>query len=112
MSKTLQADLTCFASLIKATSRGVELAIRVLPRARKTELAGTRGGVLLLRLAAPPVDGAANAALIEWLAGDLGVPLRAIRIVSGHRSRDKRVAIDGITVAHVTRSLGVDPNAG
>jgi uncharacterized protein len=71
--------------------------VRVISRARKTESAGFRGDVLVVRLAAPPVDGAANAALIEFFASSLHVPRRAIRIVGGEHSRHKRVAIDGIT---------------
>ena len=77
------------------------LAIRVIPRARKHEIAGTREGALLVRLAAPPVEGAANDALMEWLADRLGVPRRAVRIVSGVRSRTKRVAVSGVTAARV-----------
>ena len=70
----------------------------MIPRARKTELAGTRADALLIRLAAPPVDDAANDALRAFLADVLEVPLRAVRIVSGERSRSKRVAIDGLTL--------------
>jgi len=73
------------------------LVIRVIPRARKTELAGERDGALLVRLAAPPVEGAANDALVDFLASTLHVPRRRIRIVAGERSRHKRVAIDGMT---------------
>ena len=77
------------------------LAVRVIPRARKHEIAGTREGALLVRLAAPPVDGAANDALVAFLADRLRVPRRAIRIVSGERGRQKRVAVAGVTAAQV-----------
>jgi uncharacterized protein len=70
------------------------LTLRVIPRARKTEFAGERDGALVVRLAAPPVEGAANDALIEFLARHYHVPRRAVRIVSGERSRVKRVEID------------------
>ncbi len=60
---------------------------------------GTRGGAILIRLAAPPVDGAANDALIAFLAEALAVPRRNISIVSGGKSRDKRVAVDGLDEA-------------
>ena len=73
----------------------------MIPRSRKTELAGTRDDALLVRLAAPPVEGAANDALVAFLAELLHQPRRAIRIVSGDRSRRKRVAIDGVTAAFV-----------
>lgn len=74
----------------------VVLDIRVVPRAGRAGPAGTRGGAILIRLNAPPVDGAANAELVELLAGLLDVPRRQIAIVAGERSRQKRVRIDGI----------------
>jgi uncharacterized protein (TIGR00251 family) len=78
----------------------------VIPRARKTSVAGTRGDSLLIRLAAPPVDGAANDALIAFLATTFGVPRRAIAIISGERGRQKRVAIAGATAAQARALLG------
>jgi uncharacterized protein (TIGR00251 family) len=82
--------------------------VRVIPRAKRTELAGRRGAALLIRLAAPPVDGAANAALVEWLAERLGVAQRQVTIARGAASRDKVVAIDGVARAEVRTRLGVD----
>jgi len=79
----------------------VILNVRVIPRAKKTELSGERDGALVVRLAAPPVDGAANEALIDFLARVLGVPRRAVRIVGGERSRNKRVEIAGVTEARL-----------
>jgi uncharacterized protein (TIGR00251 family) len=79
--------------------------VRVIPRAGRTAVAGTRGGAILIRLAAAPVDGAANAALIELLAGIFNLPKRAITVVAGHTSRDKRVAIEGLTAAEVEAKL-------
>ena len=73
----------------------------MIPRSRKTELGGTRDDALLVRLAAPPVEDAANDALVAFLAELLQQPRRAVRIVSGERSRRKRVAIDGVTAAFV-----------
>jgi uncharacterized protein len=75
---------------------GVLIDIRVIPRAARSELAGTRGGSLLVRLNAPPVDGAANAELIGVLAAVLDVPKRAIVIVAGERSRHKCVRVAGL----------------
>jgi uncharacterized protein (TIGR00251 family) len=71
--------------------------VRVIPRSGKSGLAGRRGDALLVRLNAPPVDGAANAELVEVLARALGVPRRAVSIVAGERSRQKRVRIEGVT---------------
>jgi len=75
----------------------ITLNVRVIPRARKTECAGLRDDVLVVRVAAPPVEGAANDALVAFLSSALHVPRRAVRIVSGDRGRQKRVAIDGVT---------------
>lgn len=77
------------------------LNVRVIPRAKKTELSGERDGALVVRLAAPPVDGAANEALIDFLARVLGVPRRAVRIVGGQHSRNKRVEIAGVSEARL-----------
>jgi len=74
----------------------VDLEIRVIPRAGRSGFAGLREGALLVRLAAAPVDGAANAELIALLAKTLKIPKRDITIVSGERSRSKRVRIDGV----------------
>ena len=73
------------------------LDVRVVARAAKSGIGGMRGGAVLVRLHAAPVDGAANAELIEILADALSVPKRAVSIVSGERSRHKRVRIDGVT---------------
>jgi uncharacterized protein (TIGR00251 family) len=84
---------------------GVILAVRVIPRASKSGIAGMRDNALLVRLNAPPVDGAANAELIRLLADTLGVSKREISIVSGERSRVKRVRIRGRMPADVERLL-------
>jgi uncharacterized protein (TIGR00251 family) len=69
------------------------LNVRVIPRARKSEVAGMRGDAWLVRLQAPPVEGAANEELIGILAKALGVAKRDLTIVVGDRSRDKRVRV-------------------
>jgi uncharacterized protein (TIGR00251 family) len=81
------------------------LDIRVIPRSPRTSVDGMRGAAILVRLAAPPVDGAANDALIAFLSAALDIPRRQITIVSGERSRDKRVRIAGIETAAATRQL-------
>lgn len=77
----------------------------MIPRAGKSGLAGRRGDALLVRLNAAPVDGAANAELIDVLSDVLDVPKRAVSIVSGARSRQKRVQIEGITDQVVASKL-------
>ena len=83
--------------MITSTAEGVELTVRVIPRARTTEISGERDGALVVRVAAPPVEGAANDALVTFFAAALRVPRRAIRILSGERGRQKRIAIAGVT---------------
>jgi uncharacterized protein (TIGR00251 family) len=84
------------------------LHIRVVPRARRTEISGRRGRAILIRLAAPPVDGAANDALVAFLSERLGIPQRRIVIARGASARDKTLAVDGLTPAEIARRLGVD----
>ena len=85
------------------TGSGVFLDVRVIPRAAKSQITGRRGDALVIRLSAPPVDGAANAELIELFAQALGIPKRNIEIVAGHRSRTKRVRITGVTSADLEK---------
>jgi len=91
--------------MLTATADGVLITIRVIPRAGRSAVGGTRDGVLLVRLNAPPVDGAANAELIEVIAKALGVPKRAVTLASGERSRQKTVRVTGITLAEVSTRL-------
>jgi uncharacterized protein (TIGR00251 family) len=88
----------------------VLIHVRVIPRARRTELAGRRGDAILVRLAAPPVDGAANDALIAFLSERLGIPHRRIALARGATARDKTIAIDGLPPGEIARRLGVDPD--
>ena len=79
--------------------------MRVIPRAARSRIDGMRAGALLVRLAAPPVEGAANDALVTLLASTLGVPRRSVRLIAGERSRNKRVVIDGPTAAEIRERL-------
>ena len=72
------------------------ITVRVVPRASKPGPAGTRDGAYVIRLNAPPVEGAANAELIDVLSTLLEVPKRNITIVAGERSRTKRVQVTGV----------------
>jgi uncharacterized protein (TIGR00251 family) len=85
----------------------VVLDVRVIPRSPRTAVAGRRGNAILIRVAAPPVDGAANDALLRFLSDTIGVPRRAIRLVSGETSRDKRVGIAGVDLPAVLAALRV-----
>jgi len=85
----------------------VILTVRVQPRASKDEINGVVGGALKVRLRAPALEDRANEALCEYLAELLKTPKAAVRILSGHRNRNKRVEVRGVTeqevVALVTR---------
>ena len=70
------------------------LAVSVSPNARRTQVEGLHDGALRVRLAAPPVDGKANELLLAWLAGELGLPRRAVRLVRGETARRKWLAVD------------------
>ena len=88
---------------ISRRAGGVRFTVRVQPRASRSEVVGAHGGALKVRLQAPPVDGAANAALVDLLAESLGVPRRAVRVVAGASCRSKTVDVDGVEQALVER---------
>ncbi|ADO72740.1 DUF167 domain-containing protein [Stigmatella aurantiaca] len=86
---------------LKVLPEGVELAVLVQPRASRTRVVGEHDGMLKLQLAAPPVDGEANAALVEFLAKRLGLPRRQVTLVAGDAARRKRVFLAGVDAARV-----------
>ena len=88
-----------------ADPRRDSIDVRVVPRAGRSSVAGLRDGAILVRLAAAPVDGAANEELVALLARLLDVPKHAITIVTGERSRLKRVRISGMERARVFDTL-------
>ena len=81
------------------------LAIHVQPRARRTEVVGLHGDAVKVRLAAPPVDGAANDELVRFLAERLGVARAAVEIVGGATGRRKMVRVAGIDAERVKARL-------
>ena len=86
--------------------RSVRLDVYIQPRASKTEFAGLHDGVVKIRIAAPPVENAANLALIEFVAQQLGIAKRSVRIVSGSTGRRKTLEIDGLTADAVASRWG------
>lgn len=86
------------------------LELHVQPGARRTEVAGLHGGRLKIRLAARAVEGAANAALVEFIAEALGAARRCVTIEAGAASRAKRVAVVG--AQHAPEALLAGPDAG
>jgi uncharacterized protein (TIGR00251 family) len=82
-----------------------DIEVRVIPRARRDEIGDERGGRLLIRLTAPPVDGAANTALRRLIARRAGVPARRVSIVRGQTSRNKVVRVEGLTPGALRASM-------
>lgn len=95
---------------VTATAHGCRLTLHVQPRASRTEVAGPHGDALKIRLAAPPVDGAANEALVRYVAERLGVARGAVVLVAGASSRRKVVEVTGVGAAEARARLEVgDP---
>jgi uncharacterized protein (TIGR00251 family) len=86
-----------------ATEAGVILAVRVVPRASRSELQGIHGDALKIRLQAPPVEGKANRELVEFIAEALGVSRSSIEILTGDTNRNKRVLVRGVSMQQVER---------
>ena len=93
---------------IQERNGAVVFQVRVRPRASKDEVAGEMGGALKVRLQAPALEGRANEALIEFLAQLLKTPKSAVRILSGDRSRTKRIEIRGVTGQQIRALLAVE----
>jgi hypothetical protein len=87
--------------VVQEDAIGVRFSVAVAPRASREAVLGVHDGALKIALTAPPVDGAANEALIAFLASALGVPKRDVRITSGQTGKRKRVEVRGVTAAAV-----------
>ena len=85
------------AFAVREVNGRVRFSVRVQPRSSKNEITGVYGDALKVRLSAPPVDGAANEQLVEFLADIFAVPRRAVKILGGESSRSKIVEIEGVT---------------
>jgi uncharacterized protein (TIGR00251 family) len=90
---------------VRDTSAGVSFAVKVQPRARKNAITGVVGDALKLALTAPPVDGRANEACIEFFAKLLEVPRSSVTIASGETSRNKVIRVAGLSADEVQRRL-------
>jgi uncharacterized protein len=92
--------------MLKATAHGVTLAVRAQPGAKRTAILGVFGegaqAQLKIAVQAPPLDGRANSALIEFLAATFRIPKSAIELLSGELSRSKVFLLRGVTMAHAT----------
>jgi len=90
---------------LKQTSGGITFAVKVQPRARKNAITGTFGDALKLALTAPPIEGKANEAVIDFLADFFDIPRSSITIASGKTSRLKVVHVNGTNTEHLYRRL-------
>jgi uncharacterized protein (TIGR00251 family) len=97
--------------MLRYTERdgALNFAVRVVPRAARSEIAGTHDGALRVRVAAPPVEGAANEELRRTLARAFGVPTRAVEITSGQTSKNKQVRVAGVAARQLL-ALGGEHN--
>ena len=90
---------------IREDKSGATFSVRVHPRARKNAITGTLGDALKIALTAPPVEGRANHAVIDYLAKVLRLPRSSVTIAAGHRSRNKVVRVSGITADALQQRL-------
>jgi uncharacterized protein (TIGR00251 family) len=84
-----------------------DINVRVVPRSSRNQIIGVEDGVFKIKLTAPPVDGKANKALREFLAGRLGLAKGSVEIISGEKSRQKLVRIHGLSLKEVCTLLGI-----
>ena len=90
---------------LSASDEGAILTVRVIPRAAKDQIVGVFGSALKIKVRAPALDGKANKSLLALLANAIGVSVRRIEVLSGEKSRNKRILAVGATVADVRRRL-------
>lgn len=95
------------AFTVRDTAHGAQFALKVQPRASRTAIAGLIGDAVKLAITAPPVDGKANQAVIEFLSDLFRVPKSSIVIVSGETGRNKLIAVRSLTAEQVLKALGV-----
>jgi uncharacterized protein (TIGR00251 family) len=98
--------------IVQATKDGAILTVHIQPKASTTECVGIHGDAIKIRVAAPPVDGAANDELIRFLARRLSLPSTSVQIHSGAGGRHKRVLIKGATAQLVMTRLGLGGRKG
>jgi len=90
---------------VRDVDGGATLRVRLVPRAARDEVAGERDGALVVRVTAPPVEGAANAALARLLARRLGLAPSSLSVARGERTRDKVLLVSGVTAGDLRARL-------
>ena len=96
--------------IVQATKDGAILTVHIQPKASITECVGIHGDAIKIRVAAPPVDGAANDELIRFLARQLSIPPTSVQIHSGAGGRHKRVLVKGVSAELVMTRLNLSPH--
>ena len=91
--------------VLNETASGISFSVRVQPRAKRNTVVGELEGALKIALTAPPVDGRANEACIEFLAGLFDIPRSSVTIISGHNSRNKVLRVSGLSSATLRQRL-------
>jgi len=99
-------------SFLTDTPAGAVLNLRIIPRANKNAIQGEHGDALKIRLCAPPVEGAANAALIEFLSETFSIPRARIQLLSGQTSRNKRVLLSGFSASAISSLIQAGTHEG
>ena len=100
------------ALMVQDTKDGAILTVHIQPKASATECVGIHGDALKIRVAASPIDGAANEELIRFLARRLSIPSTSVQIHSGASGRHKRVLVKGTTARLVTARLNLEDGKG
>jgi len=95
------------APYVRRTDRGLEIRLHVQPRAKRSEISGVYNGALKIKVTAPPVDDAANRAVIEYLASFLGVSKSGVSILSGAKSKDKVLLIKNVSLEELRKKLDI-----
>jgi uncharacterized protein (TIGR00251 family) len=90
---------------------GTCFAVKIHPRAKKNAIAGDLGDALKVSLTAPPIEGRANEACIEFFANLLKVPRSSVTIASGQKSRNKVIRVSGLSAEEVRERIGIQPHA-
>lgn len=95
------------ALFLKEVDGSLHMEIKVQPRSSRNQILGEKEGVLRIKLTAPPVDGEANQALLDFLARQLKTPRKNLRIIRGESSRQKLLEVNGLSISEVLKRLGL-----
>ncbi len=93
---------------IRDSGSSLDVPLHVQPRARRNEIVGIHNGALKLKIVAPPVDAAANRAILRFFADLLEIPISRLRILSGEKARDKFLRIEGVSLSQFLSRLPSD----